>query len=182
MEKNRWEGKRKKMEWHIKPNVGDHQRARGVSDERGEDRHLNPQWEKQNDFRRREQRRKAEARGEVSFFCHLLLMWHMWEATETMSHSHNATVATIGSEQPLSVKDNYVSACHLATDFSPVIEWLFTVYPPCAVFWTAPLWHGELNRLMFVRAACSRRSLQSSVELHCSLEAPQEIQSWPHHM
>lgn len=116
------------MEWHTKPNVGDHQRA-GVSDERGEDRHLNPQWEKQNDFRRREQRRKAEARGAVCSFCRLLLMRHMWEATETMSHSHNATVATIGSEQPRSVKDNCVSACHLAADFSPVIHWLFTVYP-----------------------------------------------------
>lgn len=71
---------------------------------------------------------REETRGELCFVCHPLLMRHMWEALETMSHAHNGTVATIGSEQAPSVRDDCVGVCYSTSDFSPVIEWLSTIY------------------------------------------------------
>lgn len=83
-------------------------------------------WTKRGE-KKREARRKEETRGELCFVCHLLLMRHMWVALETMSHAHNGTVATIGSEQAASVKDDCVGVCYSTADFSPVIEWLSTI-------------------------------------------------------
>lgn len=75
----------------------------------------------------RENEGSEETRGALCFVCHLLLMRHMWAALETMSHAHNGTVATIGSKQAPSVKDDCVGVCYSAADFSPVIEWLSTI-------------------------------------------------------
>lgn len=84
-------------------------------------------WTKREE-KKREARRKEETRGELCFVCHLLLMRHMWAALETMSHAHNGTVATMGSEQAPSVKDDCVAVCYSTADFSPMIEWLSTIY------------------------------------------------------
>lgn len=64
-----------------------------------------------------EEKRKQETRGELCFVCHLL-MRHMWESLETMSHAHNGTVATIGSKQAPSARDDCAGICYLTADFS----------------------------------------------------------------
>lgn len=84
-------------------------------------------WTKREE-ERWEARRKEETTGELCFVCHLLLMRHMWAALETMSHAHNGTVATIGSEQAPSVKDDCVGICYSTADFYPVMQWLSTIY------------------------------------------------------
>lgn len=108
---------------------------------------------------------KEETRGELCFVCRLLLMRHIWEASETMSHPR-AGLSPLSGPSRLSVQDDYVGTCHLATDFSPVIGWNFTVFPPSAAFWTAWLWCREHNWQMFGRIVAYESVFSLHVHTH----------------
>lgn len=74
---------------------------------------------------------------ELCFVCCLLLMRHIWEVSETMSHPRTG-LSPLSGPSRLSVQDDYVGSCHLATDFSTVIGWI-SVFPPSAAIWKMTL-------------------------------------------